>query len=85
MTWERRRDSVWEQDAGTVFAVAATVGDVLILDGIAALIWELLDGASTNEIIDQVADATGAPRDDIAPHVSEFLQELTSRALVMQR
>ena len=59
-------DVVWENDEDRVVATAPTVGEVVILDGTAALIWDCLDGATTDEIVRDVSDATGAPEASFA-------------------
>lgn len=76
-------DVVWEDEGDRVIATAPTVGEVVILDGTAALIWDCLDGATTEQIVRDVSNATGAPDADIRPHVVSYLADLAARKLTV--
>lgn len=82
MTWQYHDDAVWEEVDGVVYATAATVGGLLVLEDTAAEIWEVLDGATTAEVVEAMAEGSGAAAEDIGPHVETFLTELTNRGLV---
>lgn len=76
-------DVVWEEDGDRVIATAPSVGQVVILDGTAALIWHRLDGSTAEEIIHDLSEATGAPESDIQPHVTTYLADLSARELAV--
>ena len=76
-------DVVWEDEDDRVIATAPSVGDVVILDGTAALIWHRLDGATTEEIVRDVSEATGAQESDIQPHVTAYVADLAARMLAV--
>ncbi|MHA6523090.1 PqqD family protein [Tessaracoccus sp. G1721] len=76
-------DVVWDNDDDRVIAAAPSVGQVVILDGTAALIWDVLDGATTEEIVRDVSEATGAPTAEIEADVAAYLKDLAARALTV--
>ena len=83
MTHRHHPDVVWEDDEDRVVATAPTVGEVVILDGTAALIWHCLDGATTAEIVSTVSEATGTEATEIHAPVPANLADLTRRRLTV--
>ena len=83
MTHRHHPEVVWEDDEDRVVATAPTVGEVVILDGTAALIWHCLDGATTDEIVATVSEATGTEAAEIHAHVAAYLADLTARRLAV--
>ncbi|MHA6508206.1 PqqD family protein [Tessaracoccus sp. Y1736] len=83
MTHRYHPDVVWEEDDDRVIATAPTIGEVVILDGTAALIWHCLDAATTDEIVGTVSEATGTEATEIHAPVAAYLADLTARRLAV--
>lgn len=81
MTHHHHPEVVWEDEEDRVIATAPGVGQVVILDGTAALIWHCLDGATTGEIVSAVSEATGTVPAEIHADVAAFLADLMTRKL----
>lgn len=54
----------------------------IVLDGSAALIWQLASEMPHNEIAAAVSEATGEPVSAVSAAVEEFLDDLVSRKLL---
>lgn len=68
---------------GEVVVYNAGDGRVHQLDRLGSLLWDLLDGSATvRELVDDVADAFGAPRDDVDRDVKAFVAELDHYGLL---
>jgi len=78
LRWRREVDNVTMYDTRT--------REVKLLNQVAALIWELLDGsASVNDIIKAVAEEFSAPIDVVTEDVTAFLNELCEGGYVTQK
>ena len=73
---------MWELSGDTIFATVATDGELLVLDGVAGLIWEKIDGATTDEIVARIAGVTAHDASTIAPDIASFLDDLAQKGLV---
>ncbi|WDH79482.1 PqqD family protein [Microbacterium esteraromaticum] len=61
-------------------------GPIMVLDGVSALIWQTITdpvGATDTEVAAHVAAATGQRPDDIAGHVTSFLDDLVRRGVII--
>ena len=83
MRHQHHPDVVWDDDEDRVIATAPSVGEVVILDGTAALIWHCLDGATTEQIVSEISTVTGMPEADIQRHVASYLADLAMRKLAV--
>jgi len=64
------------------YAAVLPSGPIVVLEGIAELIWtEACDGAAMT-IVDRVASLTGAPPEDIRNDVERFVAELVALGLL---
>lgn len=62
--------------------VARLSGDVTVLRGNAAVIWECVDGASTGDVIHRVAQRAGRTDEEVAPETEAFLASLCRDGLL---
>jgi hypothetical protein len=69
-------------DGGTVYAARLPDGPIVVLDGIAGLIWNEACGGDCESIADRVAEATDAPTDAIRADVDAFVADLVARGLL---
>lgn len=70
-------------DGDTVYAALLPDGPIVVLDGVAALIWvEACEGERAT-IVDRVAAATDAATDAIRPEVERFVADLVARGLLV--
>jgi hypothetical protein len=69
-------------DGGTVYAARLPDGPIVVLDGIAALIWVEACEGERETITDRVAAATDAAPDAIRADVDAFVADLVERGLV---
>lgn len=85
MTW-MRRDVAWETSAdGTAVHVARPDdGEVLVLDGVAAQLWHLADGRTTDDVVAEVVRDFGLDHEEAAAGVSTFLAQLEELRLMRQ-
>ena len=66
----------WTRHDGRVYVAAVPAGPIAVLEGTAALIWELaLDGSGTT-LTERVAVATGQPVDMVREDVITFVRQL---------
>ncbi|GAA1762312.1 PqqD family protein [Agromyces humatus] len=67
---------------GTVYVAPLPDGPIVVLEGIAVLIWGEACGGDRDTIADRVAEATDAPPDEIRAHVDAFVADLVARGLL---
>ncbi|GAA2032739.1 hypothetical protein GCM10009819_15990 [Agromyces tropicus] len=65
-----------------LYAATLPDGPILVLDGIAGLIWEVACEPSDDSVVDRVAELTGAEPGDIRAEVERFLDDLVRRGLL---
>ena len=70
-----------EQD-GTVYAARLPAGPIVVLDGIAALIWNEACSGERATITERVAEATDVAPDAIRADVDGFVADLVARGLL---
>jgi len=73
--------SVLEQD-GIVYAARLPTGPIIMLEGIAALIWGEACSGERATITERVAEATDVAPDTIRADVEAFVDDLISRGLL---
>lgn len=85
MIWKHHPLTAWEPapDALACYVVNATGGGIVVLQDNAALIWESLDGHTTDEVAAAVAAEYELPVDEIAGDVTAFLADLRNQGLVV--
>ena len=66
----------------TVYAARLPDGPIVVLDGIAGLIWCEACGGDRESIADRVAEATDAAPDAIRADVEAFVADLIARGLL---
>jgi Coenzyme PQQ synthesis protein D (PqqD) len=69
-------------DDGTVYAARLPDGPIVVLDGIAGLIWSEACAGDRESIADRVAEATDASPDTIRADVEAFVADLLARGLL---
>ncbi len=67
---------------GTVYAARLPDGPIVVLDGIAGLIWSEACGDDRESIVDRVAEATDTAPDAIRADVETFVADLIARGLL---
>lgn len=69
-------------DEDTVYTARLPDGPIVVLNGVAALIWHEACRGDRESIADRVARATDAPPDAIRADVDAFVTDLVSRGLL---
>ncbi|WP_173921747.1 PqqD family protein [Agromyces sp. Marseille-P2726] len=67
---------------GIIYAARLPDGPIVVLDGIAALIWNEACSGDQATIAERVAEVTDAAADDIRAHVDDFVANLVERRLL---
>ncbi|RZS63477.1 coenzyme PQQ synthesis protein D (PqqD) [Agromyces ramosus] len=70
------------EDGETVYAAALPRGPIVVLEGVAALIWTTARHADRADIANEIAEATGADIRSVGPEVDAFLDGLVERGLL---
>lgn len=65
-----------------LYAATLPSGPILVLDGIAGLIWAVACEPSDESVVDRVAELTGAPPAHIRVEVERFVDDLVARGLL---
>ena len=73
------------EDAAVVYAATLPDGPIVVLDGGAAAVWVEACAGDRSSIADRVAEATGAPVDEIRTTVHAFVDELVLSVLAGDR
>lgn len=73
------------EDGGIVYAARLPGGPIVVLEGIAALIWDEAFVGDRETIPDRVAAATDAAPDTIRADVDAFVADLVARGLLESR
>jgi len=70
------------EDDGAIYVAKLPTGPIVVLDGIAALIWIEACEGDRETIADRVARATDAAPDAIRADVEAFVADLVARGLL---
>lgn len=73
-----------ESLVGVVYAAPLPDGPILVLEGIAALIWGEACGSPRAEVAAAVAAHTDQDAASIAPDIDRFLDEMIERGLLIE-
>ncbi|WP_353808037.1 PqqD family protein [Agromyces sp. SYSU T00194] len=73
-----------DDDETTTYVAAIPWGPIVVLEGVAAIIWALAQGSARAEVPRLVAEVTGADLDEIREQVDTFLSELLQRGLLIE-
>lgn len=86
MTGLRRAPGVGvlEQD-GAVYTAHLPDGPIVVLDGVAGVIWRAACAGDRAMIAVRVAEATDASAEEIRDEVDAFVADLVERGLLVQR
>jgi hypothetical protein len=68
---------------GLVFLANLPDGPIVVLEGVAALIYRVLADGTSDDWVAAVADAVGESRDEVAPAVEAFVDDLLARGLLV--
>ncbi len=71
-------------EGDTVYAARLPDGPIVVLDGVAALIWNEACSGDRESIADRVAGATDTAPEAIRGDVHAFLADLLARGLLVQ-
>lgn len=74
----------WADLDGTVYVAALPDPPILVLEGPAALIWQVALSTPREQVAESVARIVGAPVDDIRSSVCAFVEEMLSRGLLIE-
>ncbi|MEV1128793.1 PqqD family protein [Agromyces sp. NPDC049794] len=80
--YRRPADLAIIEDAATVYAARLPNGPIVVLDGVAGLIWAAACEGPAATIVDRVAAATDASADEIRADVDAFVADLVARGLL---
>jgi hypothetical protein len=84
MTRLRPAPGVGSVDGGdTVYAALLPDGPIMVLDGVAALIWVEACAGERATIVDRVAAATDATSHEIRAEIERFVADLVARGLLV--
>jgi hypothetical protein len=79
----RPGDAVGVIEAGdSIYVATLPTGPIVVLEGVAALIWIEACEGDRETIADRVASATDAPAEVIREHVESFVADLVARGLL---
>ena len=70
------------EDDGVVYAATLPVGPIVVLEGVAALIWSEACTGDRESVAERVAAATDASADEIRGDVDAFVADLVARGLL---
>jgi len=73
-----------EVDAEVVYVAPLPDGPIMVLEGIAALIWTVSDGVERAAVAGFVAQATGEEVSAVRSHVDAFIDEMLDRRMLVQ-
>jgi hypothetical protein len=80
----RANDGVGVEIVGDiVYAAPLPDGPIMVLEGVAALIWREATAEPRGTVADVVAAATGQDAASIRPYVDGFIDEMVSRGLLV--
>jgi hypothetical protein len=71
------------EESDRIYAALLPDGPILVLDGIAALIWDAARRSGRTAVPQEVAQATGADVDAIRPVIDAFIDDLVDRGLLV--
>lgn len=82
-----RASHVLHRNAGPdVLAMVAGDEEVHVMSGPAAVMWDLLsEGATLDDLIEEMADLYARSPDEIAPSLEGCMEDLVERGVVEQR
>jgi hypothetical protein len=69
-------------DGDVVYAASLPDGPIVVLEGVAALIWTEACGGERATVADRVAAATDATAAEVRAHVDAFVDQLLARGLL---
>lgn len=70
--------------AGIVYAAPLPDGPIVVLEGIAALIWSEACGAARGAVTAAVAEKTDQDAASIATEIDRFIDEMLTRGLLVE-
>ena len=73
-----------EVDNDAVYAAPLPDGPIVVLEGIAALIWTAAAGVERGDVAGIVAERTGADVSAIRSHVDAFIDEMLGLGLLVE-
>jgi hypothetical protein len=73
-----------ESVAGAVYAAPLPDGPIMVLEGVAALIWSEAGGADRADVAAAVAETTGQDVSFIRAHVDEFIDQMIARGMLVE-
>lgn len=80
--WQASGVAALELD-GTVYAARLPDGPIVVLDGVAGLVWSAACAGERTTIAERVAEATDAEADEIRDEVDAFVSDLVARRLLV--
>ncbi|SFR90868.1 Coenzyme PQQ synthesis protein D (PqqD) [Microbacterium sp. cf046] len=73
-----------EVDGDVVYAAPLPDGPIMVLQGVAALIWTVSAGLERGDVAGVVAERTGADVASIRADIDAFLREMLERGLLVE-
>ncbi|GGI46694.1 hypothetical protein BCL57_001107 [Agromyces flavus] len=84
MRYALARDIGFEASGEAIYLAPLPEGPILVLDGVAALIFTEAMQGDREHLVDRVLAQVDGPIDEIASHVSAFLDDLVARGLLVE-
>ncbi|GAA1059033.1 PqqD family peptide modification chaperone [Agromyces bracchium] len=73
-----------EASGDAIYLAPLPDGPILVLDGVAALIFTEATQGDREYLVDRVIGQVAGPAEDIASHVDAFLDDLVARGLLVE-
>ena len=85
-TWRRDARTLWRRSGNRFVVLAPEHDDILVLEGTAALTWQLLvEPIEEGELLSLLAAHFGVTHDEVADQLLPFLEALLGFGAVCQR
>ncbi|WP_438853476.1 PqqD family peptide modification chaperone [Agromyces sp. M3QZ16-3] len=73
-----------EASDGAIYVAPLPDGPILVLEGVAALIFTEATRGGHDDLVDRVVRQVDGPSEEIASHVGAFLDDLVARGLLVE-
>ncbi|MFC9917119.1 PqqD family peptide modification chaperone [Agromyces binzhouensis] len=73
-----------EATGDAIYLAPLPEGPILVLEGVAALIFTEATQGDREHLVDRVVDRVAGPAEEIASHVGAFLDDLVARGLLVE-
>ncbi|MFT4867162.1 MAG: hypothetical protein ACI9N0_002896 [Ilumatobacter sp.] len=82
--FSRRATMNWVEVGSEVVVVDSASADTHVMAGAAAIVWQLLDGVTLSELVEDVSGVFDIPESDAARDIKLALEDMLERGLIEQ-